>query len=201
MFSKARRKRVKHYEGNGHLHELTFSCVGRSPLLTNDSWKRVLSIKLKEALEEENFDLISFVIMPEHVHLLVLPAADDSSVSRLLARTKQPTSKTIKGLLKESDSSLLDKLTVRERPGKHCFRLWQEGPGFDRNVFSPQAIRASIDYIHMNPVRRGLCQRCTDWKWSSARFYEHGTVDPDLPVITRPDPYWFDASGVQHELG
>ena len=90
---------------------------------------------------------------------------------------------------------------VRERPGKHCFRFWLEGPGFDRNIFSPEAIKSSIDYIHMNPVKRGLCQKCTGWKWSSARFYADGTEDPDLPQITLPDPYWFDTAGVQHEFG
>ncbi|MCA9218462.1 MAG: hypothetical protein KDB27_35580 [Planctomycetales bacterium] len=65
----------------------------------------------------------------------------------------------------------MDKLTVRERPGKNSFRFWQEGPGFDRNIFSPDAIQASIDYIHDNPSKRGLCKRAVDWKWSSARYY------------------------------
>ncbi len=52
-----------------------------------------------------------------------------------------------------------------------CFRFWQEGPGFDRNLFSIKAILASLRYIHANPVKRGLCLREVDWKWSSARYY------------------------------
>jgi hypothetical protein len=41
-------------------------------------------------------------------------------------------------------------------------------------------------YIHNNPVKRGLCQKARDWRWSSARFYvEDGAfVDPLLPKIT-----------------
>ena len=74
-----------------------------------------------------------------------------------------------------SDSPLLKQLTVLERPGKYCFRYWQEGPGFDRNIFSRDALAASIDYIHNNPVKRGLCQRAIDWSWSSARYY---LIDP-----------------------
>lgn len=73
-----------------------------------------------------------------------------------------------------------------------CFRFWQEGPGFDRNLFSPEAITASMDYIHLNPVKRGLCEKATDWKWSSARFYLGETTDPDLPTLTRPDAAWFE---------
>ena len=193
------RKKVKHFEGNGHLHELTFSCYKRKPLLTNDVWRGILARSLEPACAEEGFDLVAFAFMPEHVHLLVTPHNRSAKVSRLLARTKQPTSKQIKQLLVEAGSSLVEQLTVRERPGKFCFRFWQEGPGFDRNIFSAQAVEASINYLHENPVKRGLCKRAVDWKWSSARFHESGTKNDDLPKLTRPDPSWFDRSGVQTE--
>jgi putative transposase len=44
-------------------------------------------------------------------------------------------------------------------------------PGFDRNLFSPDAISSSLAYIHNNPVSRGRCRRAVDRKWSSARYY------------------------------
>jgi putative transposase len=88
-----------------------------------------------------------------------------------LARIKQPFSKQIKDLLVQNASRLLERLTVQERPGKTCFRFWQEGPGFDRNLFSPEAIEFSLDHIHSNPVKPGLCRRAVDWKWSLARYY------------------------------
>ena len=84
------------------------------------------------------------------------------------------------------DRTVLSSLTVRERPGKSCFRFWQEGPGFDRNLFTAIAVEASIVYIHVNPVKRGLCQRAVDWKWSSARFYLDQRVDSSLPRLSRP---------------
>ena len=89
----------------------------------------------------------------------------------IVGSAKRPYSAEIKRLLAATGSSLLQRLTVRERPGKHCFRFWQEGPGYDRNIASVKALEGSIDYIHMNPVRRGLCDRPTDWPWSSARYY------------------------------
>ncbi|MGZ0170932.1 MAG: hypothetical protein ACKVHE_15360 [Planctomycetales bacterium] len=135
--------------------------------------------------------------MPEHVHLLVLPGGPNSKISRLLARMKPPTSREIRNLLESNRSPLLEQLTVRERPGKYCFRFWQEGPGFDRNIFTPEAISASINYIHENPVKRGLYQRAIDFKWSSARFHLDQITDPDLPKLIRPDPEWFHQSGTQ----
>jgi putative transposase len=92
----------------------------------------------------------------------------------------------MKNLLVAVQSPLLRRLTVRERPGKHCFRFWQEGPGYDRNINSVEALQASVNYIHMNPVRRGLCEKPTDWPWSSARYYmlePPRQQFPDLPHI------------------
>jgi putative transposase len=65
-------------------------------------------------------------------------------------------------------------------PAKHCTRregprlrrrFWQPGGGYDRNITSAEALRAMIDSLHANPVRRGLVARAEDWEWSSARWY------------------------------
>ena len=167
----AHRKKVRHIHEPGHLHELTFSCYRRLPLLTNDPWRERLARSLNEANQEAGIELVGFVFMPEHLHLLVSLTDPSQSIGRYLARIKQPFSKQIKAILVQHQSPLLRRLTVRERPGKTCFRFWQEGSGYDRNLFSTAAIEASLAYIHENPIRRGLCQHVLDWRWSSARFY------------------------------
>jgi len=181
----AHRKTVRHFHEVGHLHELTFSCYQRMPLLTNDAWRAKLARCVEAAGIEMAMELVGFVFMPEHVHLLVYPTAPNPSIARYLARIKQPLSKQIKESLAGRGSRLLPRLTVVERPGKTCFRFWQEGPGFDRNLFSPEAIESSLEYIHNNPVKRGLCRHVVDWKWSSARYYLDlpKRLDPDFPVI------------------
>jgi REP element-mobilizing transposase RayT len=98
--------------------------------------------------------LAAFVFMPEHVHLLVVPTKSEPAIDRYLARIKQPFSKWVKQRLVDMKSSLINRLTVEERPGKTCFRFWQEGPGYDRNLTTPSVIEAAIQYIHMNPIRR-----------------------------------------------
>lgn len=115
--------------------------------------------------------MVGFVFMPEHLHLLVHLTDPARSIGRCLARVKQPFSKQIKEILVRQRSGLLRRLTVRERTGKACFRFRQEGSGYDRNLFSLAAIQANLDDIHKNPVKRGLCRRAVDWRWSSARFY------------------------------
>lgn len=188
MVATRHRKRIKHYHEPGDLHELTFSCYRRMPLLTNDDWRGRLARSLNAALVEWEFQLFAFVFMPEHVHLLVNPLRPEPNLPMLLADTKRPYSAEIRQLLEASQAPLLKRLMIPERPGKKqavVFRYWQEGPGFDRNLNTIQAILASIDYIHNNPVRRKLCKQAIDWKWSSARQYllPESPVDPDLPKI------------------
>ena len=183
--SEQHRKLVRHYHEPGDLHELTFSCYRRMPLITNDSWRKMLCQSIDKAFDTWQFRLVAFVLMPEHVHLLVMPRLKIVKIDKLLSAIKQPYSARIKRHLIESQSLLLQRLTVRERPGKTCFRYWQEGPGYDRNLTNPHTVFASIQYIHENPVRRGLVTKSTDWKWSSACWYasDAKTFDPDLPSI------------------
>ncbi len=181
------RKRIRHFEQERHVHELTFSCSGRRPLLSNDTWRTWFCEGLEAACDRQAFLLLAYVLMPEHVHLLVYPSSNESRVANLLADVKRPFSRRIKRQLAESRSEMLEHLTVHERSGGAIFHVWQEGPGYDRNLTEPKAIFTAIDYIHANPVRRGLCQRAIDWPWSSAsRLLNDGSLE-STPRLSRFD--------------
>ncbi len=177
------RKRIRHYHDPGHVHELTFSCYQRWPLLTNDPWREMLAESVDRAMEGHRYRLAAFVFMPEHVHLIVYPLAEAGTIDALLKAIKRPFSYRIKQLLIQSEDRLLQRLTIRQRPGVTTFRYWQEGPGYDRNFIKPSTVLTAIDYLHHNPVRRGLVKRAVDWKWSSVRYY---LVDPPQQYIGLP---------------
>ena len=193
MAMRPHRKQVRRNHEPGDCHGLTFCCYRRLPLLTNDTWRRLLSEALERALSNHAFRLVAFVFMPEHVHLLAYPTGPSPRIDLLLKAIKRPFSTRVKQMLVASGSPLLDTLTVREQPGVASFRFWQEGGGYDRNLRTERSVDAAIDYIHMNPVRRGLCRRAKDWKWSSARWYlgPDGVGDPDLPTIHGLPPEFF----------
>jgi putative transposase len=177
-------KAIKHYHEFGDCHELTFSCYRQMPLLTNDIWRGLLAESVDRALVKHSLNLTAFVLMPEHVHLLVWPSEPTTAnISGFLKTLKLSCSTKIKRRLVEADSPLLERLTVRERPGKKVFHFWQEGPGYDRNLNSIAAVLSAIDYIHANPLRRGLCQEPHDWLWSSNRHY---MADPKFPPLAQP---------------
>ena len=200
---KPHRKRVRHIDEIGEIHELTFSCYKRSPIL-DDPWRREqLSIAIDRAMDKQGWRLAAFVYMPEHVHLLVYPVRKGLRVHQLLFAIKRPFSFRVKQQLIDANDPLLGQLTIRQRPGKATFRFWQEGPGYDRNIRTEKVLLSTIDYIHLNPVRRGLTKRAADYRWSSARLYysDGQSIDPILPKLSAVPPEWFAGSADVTDYG
>jgi len=67
--------------------------------------------------------------------------------------------------------------------GQVHYHFWQRDGGYDRNIQEPATLRKMIDYVHNNPVRRGLVDQPTDWPWSSAWFY---AGEKDVTLVMDP---------------
>src|SRR3990172_268941 len=156
----------------GHAHELTFSCCKRRKLLTSEFARRTLAEAINRVSRTHCFDVWSWVFMPEHVHILIFPTLEDYDVSEILRLIKHPSARRIISRVKKVKPELLSKLsTGLEKPK---YRFWQNGGGYDRNYVDGQRIHHQIEYIHMNPVRRGLVENPCDWAWSSAEYWMKG---------------------------
>lgn len=166
------RKQRQAWNEPGHAHFVTYSTYRRLPLLQSP---RVCDwiVNAMSALRTELLvALWAYVIMPEHVHVLLHPRDQNYEMRRILAGLKRSVSKSAREyLVATNQTEWLDRLTARHGK-RRVFRFWQPGGGFDRNIFRDRSIPAIIDYIHANPVRRELCKSPTDWKYSSARFWE-----------------------------
>jgi putative transposase len=164
----------------GHAHELTFCCYRRFAFLTAERTCEWLANAINEARNEQDFALWGYVLMPDHVHLMVYPRRPEYDIRLILKAIKEPVGrKAIKHLAMHSPD-WLPRITVKR--GKRVERrFWQAGGGFDRNVFEPATLLAMIEYIRANHVRRGLVTRAEDWKWSSAGWAEgKNSLKPDL---------------------
>jgi len=169
-------KSVLHLEGGRDFHHLTFSCRDRQPLLQADDRKAMLCDVVSRAIERHRCVLFGFVFMPEHVHLLVRPQDSAPVVSRLLYSIKQPMAARVRKIE-----------TRRDPSGRGGFRFWQSGPGFDTNIRAWDDALSAVEYVHMNPVRRGIVRRPEEYRWSSCRqwLFPEELVDPVLPRVTR----------------
>jgi putative transposase len=163
----------------GHAHFLTYSCFRRLPLLTRNRTRCWVEEALEATRRELDVALWAYVIMPEHVHVLLCPRQASYEMRRILVALKRPVSDAARQHLEHTgNDKWLDRLSV-EYPSRRVFRFWQPGGGFDHNIFREKTVPTVIDYIHANPVRRGLVERPTDWEWSSARFWDGRT---DVPI-------------------
>ena len=165
------RKTCKRYNVPGQAHSLTFSCFRRQPFLTRVRSRQWLADAIEFARRKHRFHLWAYVIMPEHAHLLIWPAEDEYDISAVLATMKLSVTRKALPFVRREAPSFLPRMLDRQPNGTRHYRFWQRGGGYDRNVIEADTVWNEIDYIHANPVRRGLCDRPGDWPWSSAADY------------------------------
>ena len=163
-------KRRKRFDEGMEPRELTFSSYKRYPFLNRDRTRHWFVEALTDGSQEWPIDLWAWVIMPEHVHLLVAPREVGVKVGRFAGQVKEAVARKAIAWLEENAPEWIPRITVIEG-GKKRRRFWQPGGGYDRNVEHSRTLQSIIDYIHANPVRRGLVERAIDWEWSSARWY------------------------------
>jgi putative transposase len=175
------------YNDPGHAHELTFSCYNGFPFLKAERTCLWLAESIHNARAKHDFDLWAYVFMPEHVHIVVHPRQREYDMGSILRAIKEPVGRRASSHLARHATEWLEKVIVT-RGRRIERRFWQAGGGFDRNVTEAQTLLLMMDYIHLNPVRRGLVERPVQWKWSSAAWFE-GHPSNDLSPDRLP-PEW-----------
>jgi len=160
------RNPLQRYYGRGDLHFITFSCYRRRPYLGTARARNQFVKILGQVRSRYRFQLLGYVVMPEHVHLII----------------SEPTKGTPSQVLKQRVSRAL-----RRRPRNASARLplpfgatelqapafWQRR-FYDFIVWSSGKLREKLIYMHRNPVQRKLVSHPRDWPWSSWMHYEEG---------------------------
>jgi putative transposase len=153
------------YQQTGALHFLTFSCYHRLPKLGTPASRDRFEHSLESTRAKYAFHVFGYVVMPEHIHLLVSEPQHNS-----LAKAIQ---------------TLKHSVSLHLGTGEP---FWQSRY-YDFNVFSERKRIEKLRYIHRNPVARGLVTSPDRWQWSSFRQYAslaHGGVKVSLPRLTPP---------------
>ena len=166
--------RLRRAYGTGYLHFITFSCYQRRPLLGAPQCRDLFLRILEETRIRYGIVVVGYVIMPEHVHLL-LSEPEQSNHSIVLQVLKQRFARELLERLRKRltrpDGSLWN--TVLEQG-----HVWQRR-FYDFVVWNRHKRAEKLRYMHQNPVRRGLVASPEEWRWSSYRAYayeEHGPV-------------------------
>ncbi len=169
--------------GQGHLHFVTFSCYRRLPLLKTARARDIFVKELGRVRDEMKFPLVGYVVMPEHVHLL-LSEPQQRTPSVVLQKLKVRVARKLRKRRRAVSAGPL-RLPFEER-GESLRAFWQAG-FYDFNVYSKGKKNEKLNYMHANPVIRRLVQHAKDWPWSSWSVYEKGEAGLiRVDVTSRP---------------
>jgi putative transposase len=139
---------LKRYQEARESHFITFTCYHWHPYLSTPATRDLFEEMLEQTRRLYRFCVSAYVVMPEHVHLLL----------------SEPERRLLSVALQALKQAVARRQKVADPP------FWQ-ARYYDRNIWSKKAFDESRAYIHMNPVRRGLVENAEDWCWSSARHY------------------------------
>jgi putative transposase len=145
---------LKRFHETGQFHYLTFSCYHRRPKLVSAVACGIFVDALERVRQQHLVCVYGYVVMPEHVHLLV----------------NEPERGTLAQAMQSLKQGVARRLALRAAEP-----FWQ-ARYYDFNVWSEFKFMEKLRYIHRNPVKRELVVRPEDWPWSSFRHYADGVA-------------------------
>lgn len=148
----------------------------RLPVFRTEAIKLITCAAIDEARTSAGFLLFAYVLMTDHIHVLT---DSPHKPTKVLQFIKGVVGHRVIQYLKESSfESSLRKLQHHNWKRNHRYSLWQH----DSDIFSVTSetmFMQKVNYIHLNPVRAGLVERATDYRWSSARFWSKCPVEDE----------------------
>lgn len=167
--------RLHRYYGAGHLHFITTSCYRRRPLLgTRDSRDLFLQV-LEQVRRRYQVVVFGYVVMPEHVHLL-LGEPERGNPSVVMQAIKQGFARRLLRELRCRSDPRQGRLWSATGEKSH---IWQRR-FYDFVVFTEKKRIEKLRYMHRDPVERGLVVEPQQWAWSGFRHYAEGERGPVL---------------------
>ena len=133
---------------------------------------------LRYCIEHNWFDLFVYVLMPNHIHM-ILRVKGSHSISQILRDFNKYTAQQILLPMRESDHHLLARFWVGTKKQGH--KVWLRDVDI-KNVLTPGFLLQKAEYIHQNPLAARWrdvlrIEKAGDYEYSSARFYLHGIED------------------------
>jgi putative transposase len=157
--------------GAHHLHFITNSCYQRRPLLGTARARDCFLSVFEQTRQQYRFVVVGYVVMPEHVHLLITEP-EIGSPSSVMQVLKQRTAKALLPKRERTDPR------QRKLFGDETRRAFWQARFYDFNVWTTKKRVEMLRYMHRNPVKRGLVESPEQWRWSSYRHYLLGEIGP-----------------------
>jgi putative transposase len=159
-----------------HLYFITTSAVQRAHVFRRDAIKRILVDSLNTGRILGQYELFVFVIMPNHVHIIVRCLGNYELGDIVREFKKAAANLIIRHYEAESNQETLAFFAAAVKSGQRQEHAVWEDEYQAKDVFSPDFLREKMEYIHHNLLQPHwrLAEKAEDYVWSSARFYATG---------------------------
>ncbi len=166
---------LRRRQQSGQSHFVTFSCYRRQPNFNRAEVYDLFPVCLEGMRRRFDLRVYGYVVMPEHVHLL-LSEPEHGMLADAIHYLKLSFTKRLHG---RCAAAQISAPRTRANLGHPAGFFWQKRY-YDRNVRNAEEFTVKLRYLHRNPVKRGLVKEAKDWHWSSFRHYafrEIGVVE------------------------
>jgi putative transposase len=182
--------KLRHWDNDGRARFVTFSTHHRIPFLTDRLACQILLDQIAIARDKYGFRLLAYVIMPDHVHLVLVPS-EACRVGPMIGDIKRLSARLILGVLRKAAGPRPKQPHFLDQ-GRCGHAVWEKRC-YDHNCRSAEDVWVKVNYCHQNPVKRGYVQNEDAWEWSSLKCYTgHGVaplgVDELAQEPSRPNP-------------
>ncbi len=154
------------------LYFITSSIVGWLPVFYSEKYLNILIESIKFSQTKKNIKLYAYVLLDNHFHLIV----SGDNLSNVMKSIKSFTAKEIINQLKIDQKEVYlnhFKINKLKYKVKSEYQVWQESY-HPQELISDNIIQQKVEYIHLNPVRKGIVTEPEHWKYSSAGFFSTG---------------------------
>lgn len=150
-------------------HFITNTIVAWLPVFSYPQHVEIVLDSWRFLQQERDITILGFVAMENHLHWIAV----GPQLGRRVGEFKSFTATSIlKSMQKSGYKTLLQELQYfklrHKRDQQH--QLWQEG-SHPKELVSESALRQKLEYMHINPLRRGYIDDPLHWRYSSARAY------------------------------
>jgi REP element-mobilizing transposase RayT len=175
---------------------VTFTCYSWISLFEVASAYNMVYDWLNLISDKYNIKTLAFVIMPNHIHLLLELMDDTVNLNKVIGNGKRFMAYAIvQKLTEQQNNSLLFRLSSscseKEKAKGQRHKVFESS--FDaKPIYSLEFLHQKLDYIHHNPVsgKWNLCDDFVDYAHSSAAYYELERPHPFISIKDYRD-YWY----------
>ena len=149
---------------------LTATIYSWKDILESDRYKDIIIDSLRFLFENNKIKVFAFVIMPNHIHI-IMHICEGSSTSSVQGSLLRFSANQMRKKLIEDDKKYLERFKVEKKDREYQF--WKRNPLWIP-VYSEKVFEQKLNYIHNNPVKAELVDRHEEYYYSSYRFYKEG---------------------------